>query len=114
MREVELPVTVKDCRDPQSSQACSGRSLRPDHLWASSPLCHLLLAEGEGDLGMPVSFQLKILKGPLFTYLCECDVETGRRILIINLTQSRICKESLNEELSTLDWPLGICGWIVN
>lgn len=91
------------------------RSLRPGHLWASLPLCHLLLVEGEGDLGMPVSCQLKILKGPLFTYLCECDVETGRRILIINLTQSRIvCKESLNEELSRLDWPLGICGWIVN
>lgn len=91
------------------------RSLRPGHLWASLPLCHLLLAEGEGDLGMTVSFELAILKGPLFTYLCECDVETGRRILIISLTQSRIVyKESLNEELSRLDWPLGICGWIVN
>ena len=64
---------------------------------------------------MPVSFELAILKGPLFTYLCECDVETERRILIINLTQSRIiCKENLNEELSRLDWPLGICGLIVN
>lgn len=89
------------------------RSLRPGPLWASLPLCHLL-AEGEGDLGMPVSFELAILKGPLFTYFCGCDVETGR-ILIINLTQSRIiCKENLNEELSKLDWPLGICGLIVN